>query len=186
MRRVQVVARVEKPASEVYPAICDFRRYPEQSSAVLAVDVRSLDGARHGCSWEVRFRRGILRWSEEDVFDDEKRRVAFQLIEGDVDHLRGCWEVDEEDAGSRVRFWAEFDMGIPTLAHPTPGCLDSLGKAGTFLDRDDPDAWVAEIRRLDDAALYARRSAAALARSKQLDPLPQIAALEHALREVAV
>jgi glycosyltransferase involved in cell wall biosynthesis len=31
--------------------------------------------------------------------------------------------------------------GIPTIAHPTPGLIEALGEAGTFVDRDDLDGW---------------------------------------------
>lgn len=60
--------------------------------------------------------------------------------------------------------------GIPVLAHPTPGLQESLGAAGTFLDRDDEDAWEAAIRRMLKPRAWARASKAALARATELDP----------------
>lgn len=38
--------------------------------------------------------------------------------------------------------------GIPTIAHPTPGLLESLGAGGIVVDRDDVDAWADELQRL--------------------------------------
>lgn len=38
--------------------------------------------------------------------------------------------------------------GIPVIAHPTPGLLESLGAGGIFCDRDDLDSWQAALRRL--------------------------------------
>lgn len=60
--------------------------------------------------------------------------------------------------------------GIPVIAHPTPGLQESLGDAGIFVDRDDTDGWVTQLRRLEDPDEYADASAAALARSAELDP----------------
>lgn len=60
--------------------------------------------------------------------------------------------------------------GIPVIAHPTPGLRESLGDAGIFVDRDDTDGWVEQIRRLDDPGEYAAASAASLARAAELDP----------------
>lgn len=60
--------------------------------------------------------------------------------------------------------------GIPVIAHPTPGLRESLGDAGVFVDRDDTDGWVEQIRRLDDPGEYAAASAASLARAAELDP----------------
>lgn len=38
--------------------------------------------------------------------------------------------------------------GIPVVAHPTPGLLESLGDAGVFVDRDDVDGWESAVRGL--------------------------------------
>lgn len=66
--------------------------------------------------------------------------------------------------------------GIPVLAHPTPGLRESLGAAGVFLDRDDPAAWVAAIRRLlEDRRAWRAASRAASARSAELDPTDDLA-----------
>jgi hypothetical protein len=60
--------------------------------------------------------------------------------------------------------------GIPVIATPTPGLRESLGKAGTFVRKDDVDGWQAAIERLDDPVAYEAASEAALRRSTQLDP----------------
>jgi glycosyltransferase involved in cell wall biosynthesis len=59
--------------------------------------------------------------------------------------------------------------GIPVIAHPTPGLLESRGGAGIFVDRDDIDGWVRELRRLARPAAYTAASKAALARAAELD-----------------
>lgn len=65
--------------------------------------------------------------------------------------------------------------GIPVIANPTPGLKESLGRAGVFVDRVDVDGWQAAIERLDDPTVYVAASAAALRRSKQLDPAADLA-----------
>lgn len=60
--------------------------------------------------------------------------------------------------------------GIPVIAHPAPGLVESLGDAGIFVDRDDIDEWVAEITRLQDPDEYTAASQAARGRSDELDP----------------
>jgi glycosyltransferase involved in cell wall biosynthesis len=71
--------------------------------------------------------------------------------------------------------------GIPTIAHPTPGLLESLAASGTFVDRLDVAGWVEAIRRFDNHDIYAEKSAAAQARSAELDPDPTIDRLEKRL-----
>lgn len=75
--------------------------------------------------------------------------------------------------------------GIPCVAHPTPGLLESLGAAGTFADRQDPSAWETAIRRLlDDPAVYDEASRLAIRRVDELDPTAQLDALEAELRRI--
>jgi glycosyltransferase involved in cell wall biosynthesis len=62
-----------------------------------------------------------------------------------------------------------LQRGIPVLAHPTPGLLESLGAAGMFADRRDVREWVRIIRLLyRDGQLYRRRSEAAYFRGRAL------------------
>jgi glycosyltransferase involved in cell wall biosynthesis len=75
--------------------------------------------------------------------------------------------------------------GIPTIAHPSNGLREAMGDAPTYVDRADVDAWVDAIRSLDDPAVYAERSSAAIERSATIDPDRELELLEHALVAVA-
>lgn len=107
----------EGAPDDVFRTISDYDRYPERTDAVIAVRTDDLGGGRRRSSWEVAFRRGILRWTEEGVVDPGQRRIDFALVDGDLDHLTGHWQVDPAPRGSTIRFWCAFDIGIPTLAH---------------------------------------------------------------------
>lgn len=60
--------------------------------------------------------------------------------------------------------------GIPVIAHPTPGLLESLGDAGVFADRTDVAAWETELRRLLDGRRWRAASRRAKVRAAKLDP----------------
>ena len=118
MNHVEVSALLpnQRP-DEAYEMLRAFDRYPEYTDSVIRVDMSTLVDNCSRCDWEVRFRRGILKWTEEDRFDDEARRADFHLIDGDIDHFVGYWMVTDAGSGSLYEFAVEFDMGIPTLAH---------------------------------------------------------------------
>lgn len=59
--------------------------------------------------------------------------------------------------------------GIPTIAHPTPGLSESLGEAGTFVDRNDPDAWVEAVKRLLGRRRWIAAHVATLRRAEELE-----------------
>ncbi|WP_079104837.1 glycosyltransferase family 4 protein [Streptomyces prasinopilosus] len=64
--------------------------------------------------------------------------------------------------------------GIPVVAHPTPGLMESLGDAGFFADRGDVDAWEAAVKRLFSPKVYPQASKAAAARAAGLDPAAEL------------
>lgn len=71
--------------------------------------------------------------------------------------------------------------GIPVIASPTRGLMESLGDAGIFVDRSDVDGWRKAIEALDDADAYKKASAAAKKRSRQLDPAADLAVWREAI-----
>lgn len=75
--------------------------------------------------------------------------------------------------------------GIPVVAHPTPGLMESLGEAGVFADRDDIDAWEAAVKRLFSPKVYPQASKAAAARAAGLDPAAELDLWATAMEGVA-
>ncbi len=116
MRDVEIVVSLpgHDPA-RAYAVLADFRSYPANSRSVRSVKVDG-EGDRVVSTWEVDFRDGRLRWTEEDVFDRLQAEIRFHQIAGDIPHFTGRWTVEPAAAGSRVTFRASFDLGIPTLA----------------------------------------------------------------------
>jgi len=117
MRTVRLRLHVpHKPASEVYAALADFGRYPELCDAVKNVAVTEVSENRTVSAWEVTFRAGLLRWTEQDMFDPGTLSITFHQIEGDIAVFDGSWQCVDAAQGSEVLFSARLDMGIPSLA----------------------------------------------------------------------
>jgi ribosome-associated toxin RatA of RatAB toxin-antitoxin module len=119
MRYVRIQLHVpHKPASDVYATLADFERYPELSDAVQSVDVTEVSENLTVSSWEVTFRAGLLRWTEEDTFDPDALTITFRQLDGDIAIFDGSWQCADatQAAGSEIVFNARLDMGIPSLA----------------------------------------------------------------------
>jgi glycosyltransferase involved in cell wall biosynthesis len=90
----------------------------------------------------------------------------------------------KEESWGRTAIEA-MSSGIPVIAHPTPGLLESCGEAGIFCDRDDINAWIDAIRRLKtDKEYYNSVSEKCRARAKELDPEPQLRKLSSWLKSL--
>ena len=117
MRTVRLRLHVPgKTASDVYETLADFERYPELSDAVRSVAVTEVSENRTVSAWEVTFRAGLLRWTEEDTFDPGALSIGFRQLEGDTAVFDGSWQCLDAGPGSEIIFAARLDMGIPSLA----------------------------------------------------------------------
>ena len=106
----------DKPASDVYATLADFERYPQLSDAVRSVAVTEVSANRAVSAWEVTFRAGLLRWTEQDAFDPGALSITFRQLEGDAAVFDGSWQCLDAAPGSEITFAARLDMGIPSLA----------------------------------------------------------------------
>jgi len=132
VRSVQLDLTIpDRSPADVYATLADFERYPEYAPAVRSVTTIQSDGTQaegtqaEGTQsdgrvsvsrWEVSFRRGILRWVEEDTFDPVGLSIVFRQLEGDIALFEGSWSCTASGDGTAVVFAARLDMGIPSLA----------------------------------------------------------------------
>jgi ribosome-associated toxin RatA of RatAB toxin-antitoxin module len=117
MRTVHLRLHVpHKSATDVYATLADFGRYPELSDAVRDVAVTEVSDHLTVSRWEVAFRAGLLRWTEEDTFDPDALSITFRQLDGDIAVFDGCWQCSDAAQGSEIVFAARLDMGIPSLA----------------------------------------------------------------------
>jgi ribosome-associated toxin RatA of RatAB toxin-antitoxin module len=117
MRTIRLRLHVpHKQASDVYEALADFETYPRLSDAVRSVSRTEVSENRTVSRWEVTFRSGLLRWTEEDTFDPGALSIVFRQLEGDVAVFDGSWQCLDAPPGSEIVFCARLDMGIPSLA----------------------------------------------------------------------
>lgn len=103
-------------AVECYRRLSDFARYPELTDAVKAVEVESQGDGTVLSRWTVRFRNGLLCWTEADVLDPVAQTISFRQLSGDFESFDGQWSVRQRPVGSEIVFEAQFDLGIPSLA----------------------------------------------------------------------
>ena len=103
-------------AATAYDRISDFARYPELTDTVVSVEVSGADNHAVVSSWTVKFRRGLMCWTEHDTFDRDAGIIKFRQLSGDFAAFRGVWRVAATEEGTEIEFTAEFDLGMPTLA----------------------------------------------------------------------
>lgn len=126
MRHVELdaVVRSEK-AGHVFENVVQWERYPQLAPHVRAATAHSaFPAAKGSSSWELHFRSGLLRWTEEERFVPERGEIHFEQTDGDFDSFAGQWHITQSGDDVLVRFEADFDFGIPSLE----GILDPIAE----------------------------------------------------------
>jgi ribosome-associated toxin RatA of RatAB toxin-antitoxin module len=111
MREVHIAGLVSGVGpDDAFSAVTDIERFPE-----LCEDVREVHVDGSQSSWKVKFRGGMLEWTEQDERDPAARTMSFRQTKGDFKEFDGEWRVEADGNGSTVQFTARFDLGIPAL-----------------------------------------------------------------------
>ncbi|MCX4554414.1 SRPBCC family protein (plasmid) [Streptomyces sp. NBC_01387] len=126
MRHVELDAVVlGENARTVFESVARFDRFPELAPHVSSTTVHgTLPDPQGSSSWELHFRSGLLRWTEEDRFLEDELEIRFEQEDGDFDVFEGKWAVIQEDENVVVHFEVDFDFGIPSLE----GILDPIAE----------------------------------------------------------
>ncbi len=111
--RITGVVRGGDP-DDVFAIVTDLERFPGLCSDVREVRTTETDGT-HRSTWKVKFRGGVLEWTEQDDTDAVTRTMEFRQLEGDFKEFQGRWHVEPRGSDNVVEFDASFDLGIPGL-----------------------------------------------------------------------
>jgi ribosome-associated toxin RatA of RatAB toxin-antitoxin module len=103
-------------AKEAFAVLRDLDRHVTTEGVIRALRIERRQRDSRISHWDVRFRNGVLRWSQRDELDEDSGTMRFTSVDGDVAVLEGAWRVTDADEGVRIAFWCEFDLGIPSLS----------------------------------------------------------------------
>lgn len=116
MPYVETSIVIAAPPRAVYELAKQQDRFPEFMPDVESVTVLERHADRMLTRWKTLVEEAPIEWTEEDRFDDEKLRIDYKLLEGDLDKFEGSWTFREESGNTHVVLGVEYDFGVPTLA----------------------------------------------------------------------
>jgi len=116
MPYVETSIDVAASAASVYELAKEQDRFPEFMPDVETVIVLERHPDRVITRWKTLVEDAPIEWTEEDRFDDANLRIAYALIEGDLDTFEGAWTFVQDGETTRVVLGVDYDFGVPTLA----------------------------------------------------------------------
>jgi len=107
---------IDAPARRVYELAKDQEHFPQFMPDVETVTILERRPNSVVSRWKTLVEEAPIEWTEEDLFDDERLRIDYKLIEGDLDKFEGSWTFEESEGATHVALGVEYDFGVPTLA----------------------------------------------------------------------
>ena len=112
MPKVTSTIEINGPISEVYKLAKNVESFPEFMPDVKSIHVveRSDDGKRTVVEWVgiVKEFKTTIKWTEEDIWDDDAHTCVFSLVKGDYSKYSGVWKFI--DLGGKTRFDSEIEV----------------------------------------------------------------------------
>ena len=116
MPYVETSIVIRGDADAIYGMAKNMEEFPKYMPDVEEIKVVERTENRTVTDWSCSVEGTSFMWREEDLFDDGARRIAYRLIEGDLDKFEGEWNFTPSEDGTRVVLGVDFDFGIPNLA----------------------------------------------------------------------
>ena len=112
MAVVRSSIEIDGPLERVYALAKDIESFPEFMPDLKSVTIieRSEDGSRITSDWVgiVKEFKTLVKWTEQDIWDDAARTCTFSLVKGDYSKYSGVWTFT--DLGGRTRFNSEIEV----------------------------------------------------------------------------
>ncbi|MBQ2245823.1 MAG: SRPBCC family protein [Selenomonadales bacterium] len=116
MTTFELIKQIPCSADAVFEELCHMERYVESMKNIERLTVLSRAEHMAQTRWDAALDGRKLTWTEEDMYDQEARRIEYRLIEGDFSEMTGNWQVEDTADGCTVTLNVSFAFGIPMLA----------------------------------------------------------------------
>ncbi|HWP30665.1 MAG TPA: SRPBCC family protein [Fimbriimonadales bacterium] len=121
MPTIELTKRISAPIERVIEIARDHASYPRFMKDVESVEVikESADKSKTLTRWVGRIPQFNMkvRWTQEDFWDEDKKRIEFRQTEGDYDSMSGYWEFRKVGDESEIYSHLEYEYNVPLLGN---------------------------------------------------------------------
>lgn len=142
MASIESEVLINAPVEQVMSLARDIERFPQFMKDLVSVSVLERGpGDRVVSQWVARVEelRTKIKWTEEDLWDEEARTCEFHQIEGDYEKLEGVWTFEPVPEGTIFRSQVEIEYAVPLIGPLLKGLIARKAK-------ENLDATLAAIR----------------------------------------
>lgn len=103
----------------VYAVARDVERFPDFMPDVQRITIveASEDRRRQVVEWVglIPTFKLTVKWTEEDLWDENERTCRFSQVKGDFSRYGGLWRFAPHDNGTLFESELDYDLEIPTI-----------------------------------------------------------------------
>ena len=131
MLKTESLVTINAPLEEVYSLAKRIEEFPEFMPDVKSVKITKREGNNTVSEWVgyIKEFARTMKWTEEDVWDDEAHTCKFKQLEGDFTKYEGLWQFEDSPEGTKVNLEIEFDYVVPLIGPLIKKLLTKLVKA---------------------------------------------------------
>ena len=110
MPHVRVEAFIRAEPGDVYALFRNPETFPDFMPNVTSIEVTEREGDRAVSHWVTD-----LEWREQDRYDDARRVVTFELLDGDIEQFDGRWQFEGCEGGTLAVCELDYSLGVAVL-----------------------------------------------------------------------
>lgn len=116
---------INAPIDKVFSIAQKAEDYPSFMSSIRSVQVLEEEGDRRTTEWIARVEElgRTIRWTEEDIWDKERRECRFRSLKGDFTKYEGLWSFKDMQGRTSVSLTIEYEMKIPLIGALLQGLI---------------------------------------------------------------
>lgn len=127
MAKVSSSIEIDGPIEKVYALAKDIEAFPNFMPDLKSVTIleRSEDGRRIVSEWVgiVKEFKTTIKWTEEDIWDENNRTCAFSLVTGDYSKYSGFWKFTDLEGRTRFDSEIEVEYDVPLVGALIKGLI---------------------------------------------------------------
>lgn len=130
MSQIEAEIIIPAPLEAVYAVAKDIERFPEFFPDVESVTITERTEKGYISEWVgiiEKFDRKI-KWSEEDVWDDDAHTCTFHAVGGNWKKYDGLWTFATVEGGTRMWMQLDCELNVPLLGALINNLVGKLAK----------------------------------------------------------
>ena len=128
MTKIETEIVIKKTKEAIMSLFKDIEKFPEFMKFVKEIKLIENSDSRVLSKWNIDLAGAQVNWKQEDIFDEDRSKIKFRMIQGDFKSYEGEWRLNSIPGGTRVCLKATFDWGIPVLEPHVKNTLERKAK----------------------------------------------------------